>query len=787
MKLKRMLSAALAALLLAGCATAFAGCSRTRMPEKETVDHVYRCTTISLPEEVEWIRDSYVQGDRIIILAGDVYDSDTGETMRRTYSVNLDGTDMRLVEEERITYDYTSDEPQFEEQQRLPADDGSMWKVYYSYRWIEATGESESKYILRHMAADGTQLCEVDCDTLWLDGVDEYGNEFYHYVSSAEIVGENLLFMDSGALYALGSDGTLLWAVPLNEILQNAYISSMFAYGDTLCLLRCDYSSSQAMYSLVYVDMATGQIGATTEIESDIFDSMWNVVPGEGYTFYCTDENGVYGYDMETGTVTELMNYMNSDVSSDMVNDLCVISRDMFVCNGWDDMSGDSVISVFTRVPDEEVTAKWILYMAVVGNSYSVRSQVMAFNRRSEEYRIRITEYAPGDYYTEGEEYDYEELIGKAVNALNNDIIAGNMPDLLYVNSYVPVENYISKGLLEDLYPYIDADEELQRDDFLANILGAMEVDGKLYQIMPSFSVRTLIGKTENLGGRTGWTVSEFMNWVQTIPEESSVFWDTNRDTLLELFCTTLYEEFVDPATGECHFDSEEFRQILTFLSTIPETSRSEMQDMYDEEYWNEYENRYRENKAMLEMEQLRNFRQYSTLMNYEFYNEDLTLIGMPTADGNGASIEPYSLSFAVSAKSVMKDAAWDFIRYFLTEEYQDTITYPFPIRKDALQNMADEAVRDAEEERKEYEDYMESLDDDIVFESNEKQYFLTRENADQIVQMLSNANRVYRINTSVLDIIRSDAAAFFAGQKSLDETVKIIQDRVSTYVAENR
>ena len=38
----------------------------------------------------------------------------------------------------------------------------------------------------------------------------------------------------------------------------------------------------------------------------------------------------------------------------------------------------------------------------------------------------------------------------------------------------------------------------------------------------------------------------------------------------------------------------------------------------------------------------------------------------------------------------------------------------------------------------------------------------------------------------TLMDMIREDASAYFAGAKTLEETVKVIQSRVSIYVAEH-
>ena len=43
-----------------------------------------------------------------------------------------------------------------------------------------------------------------------------------------------------------------------------------------------------------------------------------------------------------------------------------------------------------------------------------------------------------------------------------------------------------------------------------------------------------------------------------------------------------------------------------------------------------------------------------------------------------------------------------------------------------------------------------------------------------------------YNGNSEVLKIINEEAAAYFSGQKSVDEVASIIQSRIKIYVSEN-
>ena len=208
--------------------------------------------------------------------------------------------------------------------------------------------------------------------------------------------------------------------------------------------------------------------------------------------------------------------------------------------------------------------------------------------------------------------------------------------------------------------------------------------------------------------------------------------------------------------------------------------------------------------------------------------------------NGNGSAITMDSMNFAISAKSPVIDGAWDFVSYFLSPEYQDSLEYTFPLRVSSLEKLADKVVAQQAEEKKNWEEYLQNyggnddiIDDDMVvvpraetevvieteepaetdedvavdtdiiveepvigggiigmpnpFPQEEFRVFLTEEMADEIIEFIKSLNHVYRYNVPVNNIIKEEAAQYFAGQKSLDDTVRIIQNRVFTYVAERR
>ena len=61
----------------------------------------------------------------------------------------------------------------------------------------------------------------------------------------------------------------------------------------------------------------------------------------------------------------------------------------------------------------------------------------------------------------------------------------------------------------------------------------------------------------------------------------------------------------------------------------------------------------------------------------------------------------------------------------------------------------------------------------------------MSSDDAKALMKLLETADRAYITDPVITAIILEDASACFAGTKTIDETVKLISDRVSTRIAE--
>jgi hypothetical protein len=211
---------------------------------------------------------------------------------------------------------------------------------------------------------------------------------------------------------------------------------------------------------------------------------------------------------------------------------------------------------------------------------------------------------------------------------MSTEIIAGNVPDILDI-AQLPIGQYVSRGLLEDLYPYIDADPELSRDSFVPSILKALEINGGLYQVSPGFGIFTVIGRSDIVGGDMGWTLDQMMDCLAAQPEGTELFQQgITQDTMLQYICYMYMNDFVDWQSKTCSFDSPEFVKLLEFCAGFDQTFD------YSEDTYESEVSRIQSGKQLLEITtetDFQNFQMYEAM-----FGGQITYKGFPCEHGVG-------------------------------------------------------------------------------------------------------------------------------------------------------
>ena len=191
----------------------------------------------------------------------------------------------------------------------------------------------------------------------------------------------------------------------------------------------------------------------------------------------------------------------------------------------------------------------------------------------------------------------------------------------------------------------------------------------------------------------------------------------------------------------------------------------------------------WREGKVLALATSIGDFRGYSYTEKGTF-GEKVTMIGFPSFNGEGSVIQP-GQQLALSSKSKCKEGAWEFLRVFLQDEYQENI-YGLPISIKCLDKLAARAMEkpyymDENNEKVEYDDTYYISGVEIVIPP------MTAQETEELKEQLYSFTQVYKFDEALFNIINEEAAPYFAGQKSVRDVAGIIQSRVQIYVNENR
>ena len=518
------------------------------------------------------------------------------------------------------------------------------------------------------------------------------------------------------------------------------------------------------------------------------FDT-YSAVPGnDDYDFYYTNGAYFYGYKIGVGE-EKLFNWINCDINASNANVVGVDPDGTVHCmiNRYNQADGtfSYEMAAVKKVPYDSVPHKESIRMAVLYLDYRVQEMVVDYNRKNDKYRIEIVDYSEYNNDKDGWEAGQTKL--------RTEILSGNVPDLFCLNG-LNYTQLASKGILEDLYPYIDADKDMKRADFFPNVLQAFEVDGKLCQTVAGFYINSAIGAAAVVGDEPGWNYQQFNEALASMPEGCAAFDQyVTRDNILQTCLALDMNDFVDWGSGKVSFDNEQFIQLLKFANSFPSDFDWENYDWAQEL---STEERLAQGKQMLVQTSAYSIQDMFYNNYTQFMGGKVTYIGYPTAHGTGNMISLSEAGYAMSSKSPYKEEIWKFLRSFFTKDYQKT-GYSLPSRIDVFEESAEDAMT---------VQYEKNADGNYVLDENGEKmplvratmwdskgqtskeiYALEPEQVQQIRDLIESTTKVADYNQEILSIVSEQAAPYFAGQKTAEEVAKLVQSKANIYVNEQR
>ena len=616
----------------------------------------------------------------------------------------------------------------------------------------EMAEEGEAVYVLTCISPEGQEL--------WSAPAKASGNaEAEFFVNDIAYSSEGLVVSTSEGLDLYSSaDGSFIKTISTDMMVRSA--TPYVLEDGTVVILSFGNSGEE----VAVVDTQTGKLGETYTIPSEVGSTF--LFPGHTYQVYLAGTNAVYGMNLDGSEIVKVVDFVDSDMDITAMTSFVEMEDGQFAAVVADLVGNNMVVSL-TKVDPEVVANRKTITLGSYYLDYEVRKQVFAFNKQSQDVRVSIVDYA---------QYN-GEAGNEGLTKLNTDIASGSAPDIMVLSAVMPIKSYINKGVFEDLTPYMEADEEISGREYLTNIFDIFKTDGKMYAVIPSFFVNTIVGRTEDIGDGSGFTI-DLANQLaqQKGVDPTLIFGVASQKDVLYSAIEMCGDQFIDWDKSECRFDSDEFIKLLEFIGQFP--------DKIDESKYQEDTTAfYRSGKALFTREAVGSFDEYVNLRHGVFGTE-ITMAGFPSQNPGTATVFP-QLEIAVNASSENKDACWSFVRRFLLDDYQNSISMYWPVSINALDQMANKAM-----EPLYYTDENGNrVEDHIVMNIGGENIELPRisdTEVDQLYGYLKSLKSEAYYDSSIENIIVEEAAAFFAGQKSARDVAGVIQSRVQIYINEN-
>lgn len=610
--------------------------------------------------------------------------------------------------------------------------------------WLECVREGESLPVLELRSYDGELLTEIDLSGL--EFVQTWG-----MLGDLE-AGGGLVFADCMEnIFVYTADGELKGSV----VTERNGAEGIVLTGAGLTVMQSDGDYTNCFD----IDPETLEAGKPYRLGR----AMRHIYSGGGvYDFVAVDRDalGLWSVECGSGKVEPILLLRDIGLSFEGGFLPYVLGEDDFVLSA---VGGG--VSMHCFMGDEERPVRQVIRLESLGSVPDLSRYAASFNASQQEYYVEVTDLMSSF-----------PNIDDRLKDLSTRLAAGDGPDIICFNGLDPLP-YGRAGTLVDLYELIDSDPELSREDFVA--LGAFESGDELWSLAPSFTISTCVGLESVVGDGLGWTFEEYLTLRDSLEPGKKMFAITSPLVFVQNTLDGVLPELIDYETASCSFTDGRFEEYLRLASGL-ETA--------DETDWDSFDARFASGEIVLNEQVLRNI--YDLAASEEYYGQALTPIGWPSFDGScGSRLLITSDMGIVSTGNT--DAAWKFLRFVLADEQmQFSIGLnSIPISRklieeqlDAFQHPFSEIDPDTVEVSENGGFYSEGVYYDMEYDTSP---LMSQRQVNTVLQLLDSISCKYLSNAMVSQIVLEEADVYFAGARSVEDTCAIIQDRASTYIAE--
>lgn len=338
-----------------------------------------------------------------------------------------------------------------------------IWEDEYTHAIQSSFVEPDGTiWLLEHLweieyNADGTKANETLKQWI-VEKIDENGfagaiicsDEYVSHLDAPlhiAVSEEKIYLTDERGLLAYSKDGSLLGQNTGMSIRDVPFLSPEGA----LMLIRADVDG----YSLIEISPSDYSVVGSLPLG----ENFRRAFKGNGaYEVLLDSGSSLYGVSRNSTSRDEILNWFSAGLMGDAKEVLALDDMRLLYYVGRE---------VYLLEPSEKNDEDVITLTLGLMDKYPLANAIMEFNSSNPDYCIEVHDYS---------QYNTKDKPNGGLLQLNLDIVSGNGPDIFDLTS-LPIDQYTKSGLLEDLYPFIENDEELAAKPFVSTVIKAMETD----------------------------------------------------------------------------------------------------------------------------------------------------------------------------------------------------------------------------------------------------------------------------------------------------------------------
>lgn len=599
--------------------------------------------------------------------------------------------------------------------------------------------------------------------------------------------GKTVIALISGAYEMFGIDGTYIGEL----VTDKGDIDTVGKDKDGKLICSVAYKEDDKDKLRICFINPDGTLADYNTTAYDFTETPQGIQQGTGdYDFFLWSRSTIFGIKSGTAEIVPLFNINVSGMTSDSMQGFALMDDGNMAVMANDYSTWSVSFKKYLPRTQEEMAGIPVLTFGVIDGDgeWAMREFINPWNDEGHDFIFELKAY----------DSDRDDDGFAHFNQLQEDIISGNLPDIMLTDGIVDEINLAEMGMLCDLYEFMDKDDTFTRDSFVPNVLECFETDGALYSLPNRFYLNIgQVAKTKFVGDASDWNFDKYLDMIINPPVDIEIDYDSKQRRFGLNFSST---DWIDFDTYTCHYTDESFVKYLEWCN-IPDNIESdypEWSEISEEEQQNNFilqQRRYIDDKDIFGTFIWHTYEGYVRDTKGEFGGEEITFLETPTLNGYN--------NIAISANSEYKELAWEYIKSRCTDDSykmpENGFQSPFPITKTGLKyyenfertHYTDYTKWDETKDDPEWKDYK-----GVVYMLGYSSYEncikcgeITDEDVKVVNDLIARAEpsteSYIPVGRDFYNIIDEEVNIFFNGGTTAEQCTETIQSRVSIYLSE--